>query len=363
MLTKVSGWVGNFHPTHFPYRRFLLALAIGIAGGLVFSFLKLPLPWMLGPMLFSAVAAVFGAPVAAPMAVRSPMVVILGVLLGASVTPELVQRAPDYLISLSGLALVLAVATWGCYVWYRLAAGYDRTTAYYSAVPGGITEMILLGEADGGNPRTIAVVHSARIMFVIFVIPFLMQIITGVSIGTRPMPGIPLLALPLVDITLFFLTCVLGAWLGGFFASPLAMFVGPMIVSAIIHGMGWSSFGAPSELVIGAQLIIGLTLGCRFAGTKLFEIWKPMLFAFGACLIVLGIGLVVAYGVMQLGGGDLLTLMLAYAPGGVAEMSLVALALHLDPAIVALHHLARLLMVVASARAILKFLHLRATRD
>lgn len=359
----MTGWVGDFHPTRFPYRRFLLALAFGVAGGLVFSLLKLPLPWMLGPMLFSSVAAVIGAPVSSPTTVRSPMVVILGVLLGASVTPELVQRAPDYIISLSGLVVVLVVATFGCYLWFRLAARYDRTTAYYSSVPGGITEMILLGEADGGNPRTIAVVHSGRIMFVIFVIPFLMQVLTGVAIGTRPQPGTPLLALPLVDVSLFFLTCILGAWVGGFFSSPLAMFVGPMIVSAIIHGMGWSNFGAPTELVIGAQLIIGLTLGCRFAGSKLAEIWQPLLFAFVACLIVLGVGLAVSMVVMQLGGGDLLTLMLAYAPGGVAEMSLVALALHIDPALVVLHHLARLLMVVTTARAILKLLHLRAKRD
>ena len=40
---------------------FVLASAIGALGGWVFFILALPLPWMLGSMLFTAVAAIGGA--------------------------------------------------------------------------------------------------------------------------------------------------------------------------------------------------------------------------------------------------------------------------------------------------------------
>ncbi|HVG81048.1 MAG TPA: AbrB family transcriptional regulator, partial [Methylomirabilota bacterium] len=43
---------------------------------------------------------------------------------------------------------------------------------------------------------------------------------------------------------------------------------------------------------------------------------------------------------------------LALAPGGLAEMSLVALALHADAAFVSTHHVARITMVVAAAPAL-----------
>ncbi len=39
-------------PGRFPYARFAAALGLGIIGGWVFVLLKLPLPWMLGPMTF-----------------------------------------------------------------------------------------------------------------------------------------------------------------------------------------------------------------------------------------------------------------------------------------------------------------------
>ena len=45
------------------------------------------------------------------------------------------------------------------------------------------------------------------------------------------------------------------------------------------------------------------------------------------------------------------TLVLAYAPGGLAEMSLIALALSLDAAFVATHHLVRVFLIVVLAPA------------
>src|SRR4051812_49597262 len=79
-------------PSRFPYRRFIAALMLGAAGGWTFAYLRLPLPWMLGPMTVCTVAALFRAPIAAPAVVRPPMTMVIGVLLGAGVTPA--GRAP-----------------------------------------------------------------------------------------------------------------------------------------------------------------------------------------------------------------------------------------------------------------------------
>jgi uncharacterized membrane protein AbrB (regulator of aidB expression) len=46
---------------------------------------------------------------------------------------------------------------------------------------------------------------------------------------------------------------------------------------------------------------------------------------------------------------------LAYAPGGFAEMSLIALALSVDSAFVASHHLIRIILVVTLAPLLFRY--------
>jgi uncharacterized membrane protein AbrB (regulator of aidB expression) len=78
-------------PMVFPYGRFGAALLIGGVGGWLFARLNLLLPWMLGSMTASTLAALVHAPVAAPALVRPPMTVVLGVMLGAGFTPHEVE--------------------------------------------------------------------------------------------------------------------------------------------------------------------------------------------------------------------------------------------------------------------------------
>ena len=63
-MRDVRGGFAAMRPSRFPYPRFALALALGVAGGLLFQRLSLPLPWMMGPMVFCTLAALLRAPVA-----------------------------------------------------------------------------------------------------------------------------------------------------------------------------------------------------------------------------------------------------------------------------------------------------------
>ena len=64
----------------------LLSLGIGAAGGYLFYRWHMPLPWMLGSMIFVSACAYAGVPVRRYMPLRNIMVVVLGVLLGSFFT-------------------------------------------------------------------------------------------------------------------------------------------------------------------------------------------------------------------------------------------------------------------------------------
>ena len=73
--------------------------------------------------------------------------------------------------------------------------------------------------------------------------------------------------------------------------------------------------------------------------------------AAGLTLVLLLVTLALSLLVHLLTGLNLAGLILAYAPGGLAEMSLVALALHVDAAFVATHHIIRIVLIILFAPA------------
>ena len=349
MLPILRSAARQFSPRRFPYARFAAALAVGGAGGWTFARLNLPLPWMLGAMVGCTLAALVRAPVAAPAVVRPPMTVVIGVMLGAGFSPEVVGSIPGWLPTLLGLAAFAAVAGAASVAWFRKVAGFDLPTAYFAGMPGGLVEMVVVGEERGGDARTIALVHSARILLVVLALPFMIQVASGTPLGARARVGASVLATPWLDELWFVATAVAGVLLGRWLRLPARLLVGPMLASAAVHVAGLSRFVPPVEVVNAAQLVLGTVIGCRFAGVSPREILRILLLTLGSTTILLAITLGFALGVSRVSSHGVVPLLLAYSPGGLAEMSLVALALGIEVAFVAAHHVVRVVLVMAVA--------------
>jgi hypothetical protein len=130
---------------------------------------------------------------------------------------------------------------------------------------------------------------------------------------------------------------------------PNAILLGPMLASAVVHVLGWSESQPPLVLVALAQVVVGASVGSRFSGLGFGEVVRTL--GHGAVITVVMLALSAAFAVAihPLVGVGLLTLMIAYVPGGVAEMALVAIALGIDPAYVSTHHVIRIMLVVSLA--------------
>ncbi|MCC5977555.1 MAG: AbrB family transcriptional regulator [Salinarimonas sp.] len=345
----MRGGIAAMHPERFPYAKFAAALILGFVGGALFNALELPLPWMLGPMTFCTIGAILGAPIAAPTVVRPPMSAVIGVMLGAAFTPAIFGSLLGWFPTIIGLALFVAVSGFACVLYFRKVGRMDMTTAYFSGMPGGLVEMVIVGEQRGGDGRTIALVHSARILLVVMTLPFLIEMVEGVSLGGRASMGPSVTEAPLTA-ELWIIGCGLGgAVLGHLLRLPAKYLLGPMLVSSFVHATGITDFQPPAEIVQGAQVVLGVTIGCRFLGTAPRVILRILALSFGSTLILLAMTLAFAVGVARVSDYDVLPLMLAYSPGGLAEMSLVAIAVHTEVAFVAAHHIIRILFVMISA--------------
>jgi membrane AbrB-like protein len=348
-LSDLKSGLAALSPGRFPYRRFALALLIGGCGGWLFVQLRLPLPWMLGSMVFCTVAALLRLPIAAPPVIRPPMTMVIGVMLGAGFKPDVIGQIPNWLPTIAGLVLFMCASALACVGYFRRVAGFDPVTAFFAGMPGGLVEMVTVGEEKGGDARIIALIHSARILLVVMTLPFIVQWLGGVPLGGTRVAG-PSISQTPISAELTLLACgVVGIVVGHVCRLPAKFLFGPMLVSAAVHVMGLSSSVPPYEIVNAAQLVLGVTIGCRFIGTTPRIIMRVLALSVGSTVILLALTLSFAWLVAKVSVHGHIPLILAYSPGGLAEMSLIALALHTEVAFVAAHHIIRVLLVMISA--------------
>lgn len=334
--------------------RSLLAVGAGAAGGLLFFLLHMPLPWMLGSMSACGICSVARLPVVLPNAARLPMTAVIGAMLGTTFTVETFGQLLSWPLPLLGVALYVMVSGIVGYFYFRWAGGFDHPTAFFSGMPGGVVEMVTLGAERGGDERMISLIHAARIFLVVMSTPFLLGFLTDVPIARGVAGWVPLSILTIEAVGWFVLSLGLGVAIGHLFRLPARYLLGPMLVSAACHASGLTDFKLPSLVIALAQIVIGTAIGCRFAGVPTRLIARVFAVSIGATILLLTLSFAFSIVVARLSDIDVVSLVLAYSPGGLPEMSLIALSLNVSVVFVVVHHLTRVLLVVAGSSTVFR---------
>lgn len=325
----------------------LRTLGIAATGAALFSALGIPLPFLLGPMFGCLLAALAGVELKGPKTVSVAMRTVLGVAVGASVTPELVGRLGDFALSVALVPLFIAAIGVLGYPYFRRLCGFDPVTAYYAAMPGGLQDMILFGAEAGGNARALSLVHATRVLVIVALMPLLLVWIWG-----RPLdnpPGEPATILPAVELILMTL-CALFGWKAG---ERIGLFgaaiLGPLAVTAAVSLGGFIHHRPPAEAILVAQFFIGIGIGTYYVGVTTTELRRVVAAALGYCVLLAAVSLVFAEAVMLTGAAPAVEALLAFAPGGQAEMVVLAIVAGADMAYVVSIHLSRIVIVIIGA--------------
>lgn len=337
---------GSFIPARI-WVRSLLTLAIASGGALGFWVLSLPLPFLFGPMAGSLVAAIGGVRLRSVGQISVGARSILGVAVGASITPTVLAHLPSMAASVALVPVFIVVIALTGVPYFEKVWGYDRITAYYSAMPGGLQDMVIFGTEAGANPRTLSLVHATRVLMIVTLAPAFLVNIYGAALS-NPL-GAPVNELPLYELLLMALAAVIG-WKGGeriglFGASIL----GPLILTTILSLAGMIDTRPPREAIVFAQFFIGTAIGVQFVGITLGELRRVVTAGFVYVLWLAVLAITFSQAVEHLGLGRPTEAFLAFAPGGQAEMAVLAIVAGADLGYVVAHHLTRIVIVIVGA--------------
>lgn len=334
--------------------RMILSLLLAYGAGELFTYLKLPLPWILGPLTLALVMTIFNRPLTSPRFMVQPVRALLGVAVGASFTPAILGQLPGTAFSIAIMLPYMAFVTFLGMVMLNKLAGFDKPTAFFSAAPGGLADMILMAEEAGANLRHVTLVQAARLCAIVFLVPFWLQYGEGKPLGGAAPQTIYTSELMFLD-ALLILAMAWGGWRFGERIGLLgASIVGPMMVSGLAHGFGLTTVKVPVEGLILAQITVGIVIGANFKGVTFREFVTVLSWGGVFALLLLAAATAMALATTGITGIDATTLLLAYAPGGQNEMAILAIILGVDVAVVALHHFSRVFLVIIGAQFVFK---------
>lgn len=334
-------------------QKLVLALAIGGVGGAVAHVLHVPLAWMLGSMLATFVASLRRLPVAVPMRLRSIMLGVLGVYLGSSFGPETLSYMVEWPFSMAAVVTYVPMMTAITAFYYLKVARMDRPTAVFSATPGGLTPMVVLGGAAGGDEQKIAVAQSLRIMVLVFSTPLLVFTFLDAPV-TEELVGENLISLGDTAITVA--AVVAGVLVAKRIGMPAAEMTGAMFTTAGLYIAGVVEGALPGWLLAITLLVLGSAIGSRFSGVRRMVLLRLSGHALIAIAIIFAVTAAVAALLSAVLGFDYMAVLLAFAPGGVAEMCLIAVALNIEPSFVAFHHVVRIFVILLLAPLLSRWL-------
>lgn len=327
--------------------RIALTFVISALGVAVFDAASLPLPWLLGPIAACLIAALSGVQMGGIKPLNEGMRTILGVAVGATFTPiMLVSMAGMWPTLLMIPVMVAAIGVIGVPYFMRVWR-YDFATSYYSTMPGGLQDMLVFGEEAGGNPRTLSLIHATRVLVIVVALPFILQGFWGADLSNPP--GAPAREVPPGQVLLM-IACALVGWQG---AKRIGMFgasiLGPLIVAAICALAGLLHHRPPVEAIWAAQFFIGMGVGMKYSGITMSEVRRDLTAGLGFCVILIILTLIFVEAVYVMGLAPGMEALLAFAPGGQAELTVLALIVGADVAFVIAHHVLRIFVVILGA--------------
>jgi membrane AbrB-like protein len=335
-------------------------LAVGLAGALACGALHTPLPWMIGPLLAVAATRVAGGPVDALPGGRQAAQWIIGTALGLYFSPQVAERVGGF-IWLLILGAIFAIGVgYVCGYFLSILGGTDRTTAVFASVPGGAAEMSVLGERFGARVDQVAAAQSLRILLVVVTIPSVFALL-GLH-GADPFLGASAEVRWPELMTLLAVTGAAGLLLTRLNV-PNAYVLGALFVTIPVTIAGVQASAMPRGMLNGAQLLLGCALGARFNRTFLARAPRFVAAVVGTVAIAMVISVLFALVMARLSGIHPATLVLATAPGGIAEMAVTAKVLDLGVPMVTSFHVTRVMLLLTCTGPLFAWLRRRRRRQ
>ncbi|MEH7484443.1 AbrB family transcriptional regulator [Neobacillus drentensis] len=354
----------------------ILYILLSAFGGITLSFSGIPMAWMLGSLFLASILASLhlkGLQFQRDKNGLHPFwpqfgQLILGIQLSQTFNLSIMDTLEDYfLIIIIMLISSITIAILSGLMLWRFS-NVNMMTSLFGTTPGGISAMPTIADEIGANALIVSIIQTIRVLLVVSLIPIISQVVNShsVMISTNSTQG-QLSSNALLNTGIIIIGAYLGAKVGKKIKMPAPWLVGSMLGAGIIHlicplfiiGDSVGSIYWPQEIIIFAQVLIGTNIGSRVNFSMFKGLGKAIIVGLLTSLCLIVSILVLSFLISEMTHISFVTCMLAFAPGGVAEMATTAIALHADTTFVVAVQSLRLISILTILPPIFRFLNNR----
>ena len=332
--------------------KFISVIIISIPSAVIADYFNIPLAWMLGPMIITSIVALAGIKVVMPKIALNSILIILGLHIGNYIDQNLFNQMINWIWTSVIMLIYIIICILIVSKYLQKFSGYGEKASIFSAAPGALGPLMILAENEKTDLSQVATSHLIRL--IITVIPFI--IVNNTGSETLLFNEFDYMGQNHLNLILLIIVSLFFIFVFDKIKIPAALMSGTLFASGLLQMTDVASYKLPDASIDFCLLILGASVGCRFAEKTVKEIANNSLHSIVATTILVLLGLVAAYVATFFVDTNILTLILSFSPGGIYEVAVIAIAFDLDPDFVAFHHIIRLLFILFTVPIILRIL-------
>ena len=334
--------------------KFIVVILVSIPSAIIADYFNIPLAWMIGPMIATSIAALSGLKIAMPKLALSSILIILGLHIGNYIDQSLFNQMLDWIWTTLIMLIYIIVSIFIVSKYLQKFSGYQEKASIFSAAPGALGPLIILAEYEKSDLSQVATSHLIRLIIIITVFPLI--IVTSSDQESSNVSKFDYMSQNHLDLLWLFVSSLILIFVFSKLRVPAALLSGTLVASGILQVTEIASYKLPDPTINFCLLILGASVGCRFANKTLSEVANNSLHSLVATAILVILGLFAAFIANFFVENNLLTLILAFCPGGIYEVAVIAIAFDLEPDFVAFHHIIRLLFILFTVPIFLRII-------
>ena len=336
-------------------KEFALVIVVSVPSAIIAEFFNIPLAWFLGPMLITSLASLMGLKIKMPKLVLSSILILLGLYIGSYIDKSLFSQIHQWAWTSLIMLIYIIVSVLIVSKYLQIFSKYERKTSVFSAAPGALGPLLILAEDERKTDLSqVATSHLIRLIIIITVFPFIVNSFYDAS-------SFVVIEKTLIDqninhLILLIVSSIFLIILFDKFKIPAALLSGTLFASGFLQITEIATYKLSPNIIDYCLLILGASVGCRFANKTFGEIARNAWHSFIATFLLVLLGLIAAFAASLIIDKNFFTLLLSYCPGGIYEVAVIAIFFDLDPEFVSFHHIIRLLMILFIVPLILKII-------
>ena len=335
-------------------KKFIWVILISVPGALAAEFLNIPLAWFLGPMLFTSLASLLGLQLKMPKIILSLILILLGLYIGNYIDKNLFSQIHQWIWTSFIMLIYIIFSVLFVSKYLQKFSKYEKKTSIFSAAPGALGPLLILAEDEKSDLSHVATSHLIRLIIIITVFPFIVNsfyetdsfVVVEKTLIDQNINHLILLIISSIFLILLF----------DKFKVPAALLSGTLFASGFLQITEIATYKLSPNIIDYCLLILGASVGCRFANKTFGEIARNAWHSFVATFLLVLLGIIAAFAASLIIDKNFFTLILSYCPGGIYEVAVIAIFFDLDPEFVSFHHIIRLLMILFIVPLILKII-------